>query len=79
MLNPKNIEKALDMCEKLNENEQKTETRGRVFETIGELYLDQHKVQNAREYYEKALQLMKEVLVDNHPDIERIQRIIDKL
>ncbi|CAF4095839.1 unnamed protein product [Rotaria sp. Silwood1] len=71
--------KALEISEQLISNGEKIEGIGDVFEHIGELYMNQSNPQRARKYYKKALGYTKKDMVDDHPEIRRIQKIIDGL
>ena len=71
--------KALEISKQLISNGEKIEGIENVFENIGQLYMNQKNHRRAQKYYQKALKYIKKNKIDDHPDIERIQKIIDGL
>ncbi|CAF3816386.1 unnamed protein product [Rotaria sp. Silwood1] len=70
---------ALEISKQLISKNEKVTNIGSIFENIGELYKNRNNLRQARKYYKKALQYTKQEKVDDHPDIERIQKIIGSL
>ncbi|CAF1169565.1 unnamed protein product, partial [Rotaria sp. Silwood1] len=70
---------ALEISKQLISKNEKVTNIGSIFENIGELYKNRNNLRQARKYYKKALQYTKQEKVDDHPDIERIQKMIDSL
>ncbi|CAF3508757.1 unnamed protein product [Rotaria sp. Silwood2] len=70
---------ALEISKQLISNNDKVTNIGCIFENIGELYHNRNNLRQARKYYKKAIQYIKQDKIDDHPYIERIQKIIDSL
>lgn len=70
---------AVNICKKLITNKGKIDDIGRTFESLGESYMNQNNVKQARKYSQKALKYYTQYLVDNHPKIGSLKSITDKL
>jgi tetratricopeptide (TPR) repeat protein len=71
--------KALQLSEQVISTGEDIENIGEIYENIAEVCLNVNSLQQARQYYEKALKYMKIDKIDDHLDIHRIQYIIDSL
>lgn len=71
--------KALEIAKQWILNDEDIEYLAVVFENIGELYIIQNDFQMAEKYFKKTLKFIKEEKMNDHPDILRIQKIIDEL
>lgn len=73
------INKALQLSKQLISNQQDIENIQDVFENIAQTYFNQNNFEKSRKYYKKALKYTKIYKLDDHPDIQRLQNIIDQL
>jgi len=71
--------KALQLSHHIISIEEDIENIGDVYENIAEVYFNVKNLRQSKESYQIALKYMQKDKIDNHIDIQRIQKIIDSL